>query len=88
MDRNSVIGTEKVINQHFELRIEYLSEIVAVKLILEKIPWCYSRSSKTISAKFWILHVGFVKRPCDTNLVFCSCVLDAWMRTCEKTEVG
>ena len=52
MDRNSVIGTEKVINQHFELRIEYLSEIVAVKLILEKIPWCYSRSSKTISAKF------------------------------------
>ena len=39
LNRNLVVGIEKVIlNQHFELRIGYLSEIVTGKLILEKIP--------------------------------------------------
>ena len=84
-----VAGIEKVIlNQRLELRIGYLSEIVTGKLVLEKIPSCYSRSSKTVSTIFELLHVGFVKRPCHANLVFCSCVLDARMKTCEKTEAG
>ena len=79
-----VVVIEKVIlNQHFELRKGYLSEIVTGKLILEKIPWCYSSSSKSISTIF-----GFVKRPCDAILMFCSCVLDAKMKTCEETEAG
>ena len=34
---------------------------------------------------FEVLHVCFVKRLCDANLVFCSCPLDARMKTCEKT---
>ena len=82
-----LVGIEKLIlNQHFELRIGYLSDSGTGKLFLEKVPRCYSRSSKNISARFEVLHVGFVKRPCDANLVFCSCVLDARMKTCDKTE--
>ena len=27
-----------------------------------------------------------MKRPCDANLVFCSCVSDARMKASEKTE--
>ena len=37
---------------------------------------------------FEVLHAGFVKKPCDANLVFCSCVLDAKTKPCEKTEEG
>ena len=82
-----VAGIEKLIlNQHFELRIGYLSDIVTGQLFLEKVPGCYSRSSKKISAIFEVLHVGFVKRPCGANIVYCSCVLDARMKTCDKTE--
>ena len=37
--KNLVVGIEKVIlNQHFELRIGYLSQIVTGKLFLEKVP--------------------------------------------------
>ena len=68
------------------MRIGYLSHIVTGKLILEKNPWCYSISNKALVPYFEVLHVGFIKRPCDANLVFCSCVLDARMKTCEKTE--
>ena len=57
-----------ILNYCFELRIGYLSEIVRGKFILEKIPWCYSRSSKSKIwqniAYFEVLHVGFVNRPC------------------------
>ena len=53
LNKNFFVGIEKVIlNQHFELRIGYLSGIVTGKLLLEKIPLCYSRSSKTISTIF------------------------------------
>ena len=45
-----------------------------------------AEAAKNIRAIFEVLHVGFVKRPCDANLVFCSCVLDARMKTCDKTE--
>ena len=34
-----------------------------------------------------VLHIGFVKRPCDSNLVFFSCVLDTRRKACEKNEV-
>ena len=81
-----MVGIENVIlNQHFELRIEYLSHIVTGKLNLGKIPWCYE-GAKPLVPYFEVLHLGFVKRSCDANLVFCSCVLDARMKTCEKTE--
>ena len=40
--------------------------------------------AKPLAPYFEVLHVGFVKRPCDANLVFCSCVLDARMKPCEK----
>ena len=83
-----VVGIDKVIlNKYFELRIGYLSQSVNGKLILEKIPWCSSRNRvKALVPYFKVLQVGFVKRSCDANLVLCSRVLDARMKTCEKTE--
>ena len=36
-----------------------------------------AEAAKPLVPYFEILHVGFVKIPCDGNLVFCSCVLDA-----------
>ena len=47
-----------------------------------------TEAAKSLVAYFEVLHVGFVKKPCDANLVFCSCVLDARTKTCEKTEAG
>ena len=47
-----------------------------------------AEAAKPLVPYFEVLHVGFVKRPCDANLVFCSCVLDARIKTCEKTEAG
>ena len=82
-----VVGTEKVIlNQHFELRIGYLSHIVTGKLFLGKFHDAIAEATKALVPYFEVLHLGFIKRPCDANLVFCSCVLDARMKTCEKTE--
>ena len=45
-----------------------------------------AEAAKPLVLYFEVLHLGFVKRPCDANLVFCSCVLDARIKTCEKTE--
>ena len=45
-----------------------------------------AEAAKALVPYFEILHLGFIKRPCDANLVFCSCVLDVRMKTCEKTE--
>ena len=42
--------------------------------------------AKPLVPYFEVLQVCFVKKPCDANLVFCSCVLDAREKTCEKTE--
>ena len=47
-----------------------------------------AEAAKALVPYFEVLHLGFIKRPCDANLVFCSCVLDARMKTCEKTEAG
>ena len=44
-----------------------------------------AEAGKALVSYFELLHVGFVKRPCDTNLAFCSCVLDARMKTGGKT---
>ena len=44
-----------------------------------------AEAAKALVPYFEVLHVGFVKRPCDAN-VFCSCVLDARTKPCEKTE--
>ena len=41
---------------------------------------------KALVPYFEVLHLRFIKRPCDAKLVFCSCLLDARMKTCEKTE--
>ena len=46
-----------------------------------------AEAAKTLVPYFEVLHVGFIKRPCDAKLVFYSCVFDASMKTCEKTEV-
>ena len=43
---------------------------------------------KPLVPYFELLHVSFVKRPCDANLVLCSCVLNARTKTCEKREAG
>ena len=84
-----VVGIKKVIlNQHFELRIGYLSHIVTGKLFLGKFHDAIAEATKALVPYFEVLHLGFIKRPCDANLVFCSCVLDARMKTCEKTEAG
>ena len=80
-----VVWTEKVIlNQHFELRIGYLSEIVTGKLFLEKFHDAIAEAAKALVPYFEVFHVGFVKRLCDANLVFCLYVLGAKMKTCEK----
>ena len=80
-----VVGTEKVIlNQHFELRIGYLSHIVTGKLFLGKFHDAIAEATKALVPYFEVLHLGFIKRPYDANLVFCSCVLDTRMKTCEK----
>ena len=47
-----------------------------------------AEAAKALAPYFDVLHVGFVKRPCDAILMFCSCVLDARMKTCEETEAG
>ena len=82
-----VAEIEKVIlNQHFQLRIGYLSQIVTGKLFLKKFHDAIAEATKALVPYSEVLHIGFIKRPCDANLVFCSCVLDAKMKTCEKTE--
>ena len=82
-----VVGIEKVIpNQHSELRIGYLSHIVTERLFLEKLHDAIAEATKALVPYFEVLHLAFIKRPCDANLVFYSCVLDARMKTCEKTD--
>ena len=83
-----LVGIEKVIlNQHYELRIEYLSNIVAGKVFFwKKFHDVIAKATKALVPYFEVLHLTFIKRSCDVNLVFCSCVLDAKMKTCEKTE--
>ena len=44
-----------------------------------------AEAAKALVPYLEVLHVGFDKRPWDANLVFCSCILDARMKTCEKT---
>ena len=60
------------------------------KVSLEKVPWFYSmilfEAAKAFVPYFEVLQDGFVKRPCDANLVFCSWVLDVRMKIIEKTE--
>ena len=45
-----------------------------------------AEAAKPLAPYFEVLHV--VKRPCDANLVSCSCVLDGRIKKCEKTEAG
>ena len=81
-----VVGIEKVIlNQLFELRVGYLSHIVTGTLFLGKFNDAIE-AAKALVPYFEVLHVGFIKRPCDATLVFCLCVLDVRMATCENTE--
>ena len=76
-----VVEIEKVIlNQLSELRVGYLSHIVTGTLFLGKFNDAIE-AAKALVPYFEVLHVGFIKRPCDANLVFCSCVLDARMKT-------
>ena len=80
-----VVGIEEVIlNQHFELKIGYLSQIVIGKLFLKKFHDAIAEATKALVPYFEVLHVGFIKRPCDANLVLFSCVLDARMKTLKK----
>ena len=71
------------------MKIEYLHGIVTGELFLEKIhdAETLAETAKALVSYFEALQVGFVKRLFDANLVFCSCVLYARMKTCEKIEV-
>ena len=40
-----------------------------------------AEAAKALVTYFEVLHVGFAKRPYDANLVFCSHVLEAKMKT-------
>ena len=45
--------------------------------------------SQIVSGKLFLEKIPWCysrSNTCDANLVFCSCVLDAEMKTCEKTE--
>ena len=82
-----VVEIEKVIlNQLSELRVGYLSHIVTGTLFLGKFNDAIE-AAKALVPYFEVLHVGFIKRPCDAKLVFYSCIFDGSMKTCEKTEV-
>ena len=78
-----VVRIEKVIlNQHFELRIGYLPQIVILgNLFLKKIHDLIAEAAKALLPYIEVLHVDHMKRPCDVNLVFCSCASDARMKT-------
>ena len=71
---------------HFELRIGYQSEIVTGILFSKRIYYAITEGAKVLVPYFEVLHVGSVKGPYDANLVFCSCLLDARMKICKKTE--
>ena len=73
-----VVGIEKVIlNQHFKLRIGYLSQIVTGKLFLEKKFYdAIAEATKALVPYVEVLYVGFIETLCDST----------WMKTCEKTE--
>ena len=70
------------------MRIGYLSEIVTGNLFWKKFHDAITEAAKPLVPYFEVLHVGFAKIPSDVNLVYCSYVLDARMKTCEKTEAG
>ena len=88
LNRNLVVGIEKVVlYQHFELRMGYLSHIVTGKLFWKIFHEAIAEATKALVPYFEVsLNVFLIKRPRDTNLVFYLCVLDARIKTCEKTE--
>ena len=45
-----------------------------------------AEAAKAFVPYFEVLQDGFVERPCDADLVFCSWVLDGRMKTFEKPE--
>ena len=45
-----------------------------------------AEAAKAFMPYFEVLQDGFVKIPCDADLVFCSWVLDLGTKTFEKTE--
>ena len=68
---------------------------ISVWDLLENLFWkkfqdAIAEAGKPLVPYFEVLHAGFVKRPCDANLVFCSCVLGArmmwknWIRLANK----
>ena len=67
------------------MRVGYLSQTVTRKLFLGKND-AIVEATEALIPYFEVLHVGFVKRPYDPNLVFISSVIDARMKTYEKAE--
>ena len=65
---------------------EYCLTLLLGNSFWKKFHDAIAEATKALVPYFEVLHLGFIKRPCDANLVFCSCVLDARMKTCEKTE--
>ena len=60
-------------------------------MLLENFLWkkfhdFINETAKVFVAYLKVLQDGFVKRPCDADLVFCSWVSDVRMNTFEKTE--
>ena len=60
-------------------------------MLLENVPWnnfcdLIAESAKAFVPYSETMQDGFVKRPCDADLVLCSWVLDIRMNTFEKTE--
>ena len=52
----------------------------------KKVHDAIAEATKALVPYFEVLHLGFIRRPCDANLLFCSWILDARMKTCEKTD--
>ena len=57
-------------------------------LFWKKFHYAIAESAKPLAPYFEVLHDGFAKRPCDADLVFCACLLDARIKACKKTEAG
>ena len=87
MTKKIYLETLKSVLGHSVLHYWCLPQIfIPGNLFLKKIHDPIAKAAKALLPYIQVLHVSHMKRPCDANLVFCSCVSDARMKASEKTE--
>ena len=61
-----------VLNQQYELRVGQLTYMLLENFFWRKFYDFIAEAVKAFVPYFEVLQDGFVKRPCDADLVFCS----------------